>query len=409
MAKWWIIAAAAVLAVGGGLAALVLTGTWPGPSEADRERSRELFAQAQTQMQSGDQQAALASLDQSIDLDVQNDALRLRVSIYMAQRNFDAALRDLDTVISRRGGLAENYSERCWLRARGDNLEGARADCDRALEISPALASAFGARGLVGLRQGRHREAWDDFNAALRVGGSDEYVAWRAFGRGVAAYERGDTLAGREDIERALRSNPTVAAEYAELGLGREILAEFDDAAYAAAVEDRSLIAFQQYLYIYPDGAHVTEARAKVDEIYAWIAEDQAAGRRALPGFSFAQVRGNGPAHDSFGAIGISRSTWRVAFSTDYATPQEAMQAAAGACNSASVRDCDAYAFRNVCAALAISPSDRRRGMAWAYGQDEAVRGAMMDCRQRGGRACVAVHSQCTPTRTETTPAPEAQ
>lgn len=391
--------------IGGGLAALVLTGTWPGPSAADRERSRALFTEAQAQMQNGDSDAALQSLNESIRLDTQNDALRLRSSAFIARGDFDGALRDLNKVISRGGGLAANYSTRCWLRARGDQLEGARADCDRALEIDPAHASAFGNRGLVGLRQGRHQEAWNDFNTALRVGGSDEWVAWRLFGRGIAAWGRGSTAEGRQDVERALRINPRVAAEFAQFGVGGELMRELDDAAFASATGPRSLVALQQYLYLYPDGAHAEDARAQVGEINAWIAEAQAAGQRTVPGFSLAQARGSAPPDDTFGAIAISRSSWRVAFVTDYATPDEAEHAAAAACSAGSARDCDAYAFRNVCAALAISPAERARGMAWAHGQDDAVHGALSHCRSRGGRSCVPVHSQCTPTEAPATPA----
>jgi tetratricopeptide (TPR) repeat protein len=399
------LAAAAALVVGVAVLALALTGVWPGPSAADRERSRALYAQAGTALQSGDQDGALRALSESIRLDPQNDALRMRASLHVARNDYDAALRDLNKVISRGGGLAANYSLRCWLRARGGELDGARGDCDRALEIDPALAGAFGNRGLVGLKQGRYPEAWEDFNTALRVGGSDEWVAWRLFGRGVAAWGGGRATEGRQDIEQALRSNAAVAAQFAEFGVGGEVMGELETAAYAAATSPRSLLSLQQYMALYPGGAHAAEAQALINEIYARIAEDQAAGQRTLPGFSMAQIRGSGPASDSFGAIAMSRSTWRVAFATDYATGEEAERAAAGACNNASVRDCDAYAFRNVCAALAISPSDRARGLAWAYAQDDAVDTAVGACRSRGGRACVSVHSQCTPTPPAATPA----
>jgi tetratricopeptide (TPR) repeat protein len=403
--KWLIIAAGIVLVLGAGLAALVLTGAWPGPSAADRERSRALFAEAQTLVQNGDQDAALAALNQSIELDSQNDALRLRSSLHIGRNDFDAALRDLDKVISRGGGLSENYSTRCWLRARGDALAGARTDCDRALEINPALASAFGNRGLVGLKQGRHVEAWQDFNEALRVGGDDEWVSWRLFGRGLAAWSKGDVTEGRHDAEQALRDNPRVAAEFLRFGVGAELLNELEGAAYAAATNEPSLLSLRQYLYVYPDGAHAADARAQMVEINAWIAQEEAAGQRTLPGFSLASGRGSAPSDDTFGAIAISRSTWRIAFVTDYAGPDEAEREAATLCNSGSVRDCDAYAFRNVCAALAISPRERTRGMAWAYGRDDAVHGAIDHCRTRGGRSCVAVHSACTPAQQETVPA----
>jgi len=400
MGKWWMIAAAVALLVGGALAALVLTGTWPGPSEADREQARARFTEAQAALEAGNQDAALEALNASIDLAPQNDSLRSRAAIYIGRNDIDAALRDYDKIISRSGALAADYSTRCWLRARGENLNGARNDCDRAIEMSPGLAGAFGNRGLVGLRQNRNPEAWEDFNTALRLGGSDEWVAWRLFGRGLAAVGRGNAVQGRQDIETAIRTKPTVAAEYAAFGVGGEVMREYDDAAYAAAIDPRSLETLQHYLAVYPNGAHVAEAQQQVAEINAWIAEDIAAGRAALPGFNLAQARGPGAA-DSFGAIALSRSTWRVAFSTDYADPMDAMRAAQSACNGSSVVDCDAFAFRNVCAALALSRRERARGMAWAYAQDDAVRGAVSQCRARGGSDCKPVHAQCTPTPAE--------
>lgn len=390
---------AAVIVVVAGVAVGVLAymGIWPGPSAADRERARTLFAQAQTELEAGDQEAALNSLTESIRLAPQNDALRARASIHIARSDFDSALRDMDKAIGRGSALAADYSLRCWLRARGEALDRARNDCDRAIEMNPSLAAAYGNRGLVGLRQGRNPEAWADFNAALRIGGEDEWRAWRVFGRGVAASGQGRNVEARQDIETALRLNPAVAAEFAQFGAGMEIMREYDDATFQAATDPRSLMRLQQYLIAYPSGLHAAEARAQIDEIYAWIAEDQAAGQRALPGFVLGNARGPG-APDSFGAIAMSRSTWRIAFSTDYAAPEDAMRAAAAACNGAAVRDCDAYAFRNVCAALAVSPRERARGMAWAHGQDDAVRTAISSCRARGGGNCVAVHSQCTPT-----------
>jgi tetratricopeptide (TPR) repeat protein len=399
------IAAGAALVIGAGLAALVLSGVWPGPSAADRAHARASYAQAQTALQSGDQDVALTSLNDSIRLDVQNDALRARASLLLARNDFDGALRDLNKVIDRGGGLAETYSMRCWLRARDEHqLDGARADCDHALRTDPSLASAFGSRGLVGLRQGRYAEAWEDFNTALRVGGSDEWVAWRLFGRGVADWGRGRAVQGRQDVELALHSNAHVAAQFAQFGVGGEIMSEMEGATYAAATNPRSLLGLQEYLDLYPDGAHAREAQAQIDEIHVRIAGDQAAGQRTIPGFSLAQGRGSGPASDSFGAIAISRSTWRVAFVTDYASGEEAERAAANVCRNSAVRDCDAYAFRNVCAALAISPRDRVKGMVWAHGQDDAVRGALEACREQGGRGCVAAHSQCTPTPGAATP-----
>lgn len=407
MNKLVVAAIAAVVLIGAGVGAVVWLGIWPGPSAADQERARVLFTEAQAQLQRGDQDTALTSLNESIRLAPQNDALRTRAAIYIGRNDIEAASRDYNKIIGRRGALAADYSTRCWLRARGENLNGARHDCDRAIEMNPGLAGAYGNRGLVGLRQNRNPEAWVDFNTALRAGGSDEWVAWRLFGRGLAAVGRGNNVEGRQDIETAIRTKSTVAAEYAAFGLGGDVMREYDDAAFASAIDPRSLEALGHYLTVYPNGLHAAEARQQIDEINAWIAEDIAAGRAALPGFNLEQVRGPG-ATDSFGALALSRSTWRVAFSTDYADPMDAMRAAQSACNGSAVRDCDAFAFRNVCAAVALSRPERARGMAWAYGRDDAVRGSIAQCRARGGSNCKPVHTQCTPTPAEPIQTPAA-
>lgn len=396
-----------VVVLAGVALALAACDLRPPASAADRERAGALATQAQTQLQSGDQGAALQALDESIRLDPQPGPLRARAAIRMARNEFDGALADMDGVIRSRTATAADFSLRCYLRARGDGLRQARSDCDHAIELDPALASAYGARGIINIKQRRFSEAWEDFNTALRVGGQDSNVAWRIYGRGIADWSRGEELRGRDDIELALHSNPAVAQDFAQFGVGVEILNELDERTWqAGTTPEASLTTLEQYLIVYPNGVHASEARTQIAAILSTIAQEQTAGQASLPGFSLAQVRGPGAA-DSFGAIGLSRGSWRVAFATDYPSPQEAMRAAQAACNRGGAADCEAFPFRNVCAALALSP-ERRRGMAWAYAVDRAVDGAVGQCRDNGGRHCVPVHSQCTPTPAEaqSSPAP---
>lgn len=402
MAKRVMMVAGVVLALAAGAAALVLSGVRPPPSAAAREEAQALYDQAQSASEAGDRAGALTALDQAIGLDARADALRLRASLRIGARDFDGAQRDLDRAIGQGDPFPEDYSQRCWLRARAGDFTRARADCDRAIEIEPLLASAFGNRGLVGLKQNRAREAWADFNTALRLGGSDQFVAWRVFGRGVASWSQRQTMAAREDVDKALASNPSVAAEFAQFGLGIEMMAAFEADAFRTATNPARLLPLRAFLAMHPHGAHAADAQAAIAEIYAKIAADERAGRAALPGYAFAHARGaGGPDADSFGAIAISRASWRVAFSTDYLSPEAAARAASAACGG-----CEAHVFRNVCAALAISPPDRVLGLAWAHNQDDAAVVAVDDCRHRSGRACALVHSQCTPTPAAETAAP---
>lgn len=391
---------AAVL-VGAGLGAAIWLGVLPMRSRADLDGAMARYAEAEALLRNGQDQAALGPLDESIRLYPTAGALRARANLHVRMSAFDEALRDISGAIRADGRNANDFSLRCWLRVRLDaSLNSARSDCNRALDLEPTHPSAFGNRGLVGLKQRRFTEAWEDFNSALRFGGNDEWQAWRAFGRGVAAWERGDTAQGRQDIELALRLNPAVVADFTQFGIGGEIVRNFDDQAYSMASRNGTMYPLYQYLSAFPNGAHAPEARAAMAAIQMELATEAEAARRAVPGLSLAQVRGDGPSSDSYGAIAVSPSTWSISFATDYATGGEAERAAANACARAigSPRDCDAAAFRNVCAALAVSPRERIWVRAWSHTQDAAVGVARSECARRGGRACEAMHSQCTPT-----------
>src|SRR5262245_41512585 len=78
MGNWWKVAAAVALVIGVVVAGLAVTGIWPGPSAADRQRARAHYAQAEVHLQAGDRDAALQSLSESIRSDPQSDALRRR-------------------------------------------------------------------------------------------------------------------------------------------------------------------------------------------------------------------------------------------------------------------------------------------------------------------------------------------
>jgi tetratricopeptide (TPR) repeat protein len=104
----------------------------------------------------------------------------------------------------------------CWILAvRGESLDEARSACDQSLRDRPNDAPTLDSRGLVGLKQHRFQDAWNDYDAATRLGEGPSWV----FGRGVAALRLGRTAEGQADIARAEAMNAGVRQFYADFGI----------------------------------------------------------------------------------------------------------------------------------------------------------------------------------------------
>ena len=125
------------------------------------------------------------------------------------------AIADADAAVKLLPGNADMLNAKCWSRAVADReLEVARAACDRSLEMDRS-AAALDSRGLLGLRQGRWREAWADYDAAVTANPS---LAGSLYGRGLAALAMGRTAEGEADIRQAAGA----AAEFRYYGLTPE-------------------------------------------------------------------------------------------------------------------------------------------------------------------------------------------
>ena len=85
----------------------------------------------------------------------------------------------------------------------------------RSLRDRPDHSPTLDSRGLVGLKQHRYQDAWNDYDAATRLGAGPSWV----FGRGVAALRLGRTAEGQADIARAEAMNSGVRQFYADFGI----------------------------------------------------------------------------------------------------------------------------------------------------------------------------------------------
>lgn len=142
-----------------------------------------------------------------------------RSEVYLAQGQYDLALADAERVIRIVPDTPGGYRVRCEIRiAQNADLDLARQDCNRALEINSIDTAALSARGVLNLRARQNHEAWADFDAAIFNGRSD---ARTLYGRGIAGVRLGRAREGRADIEAAERLQPEITATFASYGLDR--------------------------------------------------------------------------------------------------------------------------------------------------------------------------------------------
>jgi predicted aspartyl protease/Flp pilus assembly protein TadD len=106
---------------------------------------------------------------------------------------------------------------RCAMRARvGTELEGALADCNRAIKADDKNPSYFESRGIVELRRGEAEPALADFSRALEL---KPELATAIYGRGIARARLGQTDAARTDLEAARKLRPKIDTEAQKIGL----------------------------------------------------------------------------------------------------------------------------------------------------------------------------------------------
>jgi tetratricopeptide (TPR) repeat protein len=113
------------------------------------------------------------------------------------------ALADLDTAMEYMPDNVGLYRRRGQWRVDNKDLEGGLADFTRLIEIKRNWGPSYVERGYLYLRMGRHREALDDLNLAVKFGSArdaDMFNA-RAYGRALAGVELEEAL---EDVEKAI-------------------------------------------------------------------------------------------------------------------------------------------------------------------------------------------------------------
>jgi tetratricopeptide (TPR) repeat protein len=168
----------------------------------------------------GQDALARADYDQALRLEPRDaDALIALGVLSERQKGYAAAVAYYDRALAIRPHAALKKTA-CWIRAAytGTDLDRARTLCDEALRESPDNADYHDCRGMVGLKQERYQDAWNDFDAAARANTSYAFIP--LYGRGIAERELGRAAESQADIARAKALNPKIVEIYAGWGVG---------------------------------------------------------------------------------------------------------------------------------------------------------------------------------------------
>jgi tetratricopeptide (TPR) repeat protein len=126
----------------------------------------------------------------------------------------DHAIADYEVAVRLNPDHGELYEELCEIRTDhpSTGLDAARAACDAALQQEDVDKQAIlWNRGYVGLKQKRFADAWNDYDAGLKMPGVKKFGL---YGRGLAAIQLGRTSEGHADIAEAEKIDPDIANEF---------------------------------------------------------------------------------------------------------------------------------------------------------------------------------------------------
>ena len=159
---------------------------------------------------------ALLDFEKVIALDSNSGVAYMnRATALEKKGRYVESLRDYDKAIALIPDNWIAWDGRCWLRAIvGQDLDGALADCERALQMRPDAANTLNTRGFVLFRQGHYQDAIANYNDSIL---RDPNVASSYYVRGLARKANGEDAG--DDLAKALSLEPAIRQRYEGYGI----------------------------------------------------------------------------------------------------------------------------------------------------------------------------------------------
>ncbi|NJO46276.1 MAG: tetratricopeptide repeat protein [Oscillatoriales cyanobacterium RM2_1_1] len=224
----WFRRQALQLFAGGMLGFLILLGLIRALSQPATEKAEIALNQGIEQLQAGKPEAALKTLNRSVQLDPRNAAaVQQRGNAYYDLGNYDQAITDYTQTIQLNPDGADAYLNRGLILQDQGDLAGAIADYTRVIQLQPQDADAYYQRGLAHLAQGQYQAAIADHTEVIRLQ-PQEPSAYRA--RGTARIQAGELQQGMADYTKAIQLKPDNAAAYYDRGRARFHLGDYSGA-----------------------------------------------------------------------------------------------------------------------------------------------------------------------------------
>lgn len=168
---------------------------------------------SQTQLQLGDTLLAEALADSALSVDRYSvSALSLKSSFLLHNEDFAAADSVLSEALRLQPRHTHNLINRALARYYLNNLRGAMADYDLALDIDPINFVAHYNRGLLRAQVGEDNLALEDFDFILRIDSTDVMVIYN---RAEMRFSTGDYAGAVSDYTTLIDTYPNFLQGYA--------------------------------------------------------------------------------------------------------------------------------------------------------------------------------------------------